>query len=80
LRRRGGVRFRDLEAIAPRLGRTRRGKESSSHGQWISRFQVLRPVTIARHRGDLKTGTKSVIIKALEQDIELWEIELSERK
>jgi hypothetical protein len=75
LRLRGGVGYRELESVAKQLGRIHRG-ESGSHGQWVSRFSTLRPVTIARHKGDMKKGTKNAIINALEDDIAQWEIEI----
>jgi hypothetical protein len=77
LRVRGGVGYRDLEAVAKQLGRTRRGGEASSHGQWVSRFPALRPVTISRHKGDMKKGTKNAIISALEDDLAMWEMEIA---
>jgi hypothetical protein len=79
LRTRGGVGYRELETVASRLGRIRRGGESGSHGQWVSRFPTLRPVTIARHSGDMKRGTKNAILNALEDDVILWEPEIAEQ-
>jgi hypothetical protein len=77
LRRRGSVTADDLESLAASLGRTRRSA-SGSHGQWLSAFPGVRPVTIARHTGDLKIGTKKAIIAALEEDLALWERRVQE--
>jgi len=78
LRKRGSVTADDLESLAASLGRTRRGGGSGSHGQWLSAFPDVRPVTIARHTGDLKIGTKKAIIAALEEDLALWEVRVEE--
>jgi hypothetical protein len=77
LRTRGGVAAGELESLAASLGRTRRAG-SGSHGQWLSAFSGVRPVTIARHTGDLKTGTKKAIIAALEEDLAMWQSQLDE--
>jgi hypothetical protein len=77
LRKRGSVTAGDLESLAASLGRTRRDA-SGSHGQWLSAFPGVRPVTIARHTGDLKIGTKKAIIAALEEDLARWEAQLEE--
>jgi hypothetical protein len=77
LRERGSVTAGDLESLAASLGRTRRAG-SGSHGQWLSAFPGVRPVTIARHTGDLKIGTKKAIISALEEDLALWEGQVEE--
>jgi hypothetical protein len=77
LRISGGVGYRELESVAGQLGRNRRGGESGSHGQWVSRFSTLRPVTIPRHKGDMKRGTKNAIISALEDDVALWDEEIA---
>ena len=77
LRTRGGVTADDLESLAASLGRVRRAG-SGSHGQWLSAFKGVRPVTIARHTGDLKMGTKKAIIAALEEDVALWQARLEE--
>jgi hypothetical protein len=77
LRARGGVTASDVESVAASLGRVRR-TASGSHGQWLSAFAGVRPVTIARHTGDLKIGTKKAIIAALEEDLALWEAQLED--
>jgi hypothetical protein len=77
LRKRGSVTAGELESLATSLGRTRRAG-SGSHGQWLSAFPGVRPVTIARHTGDLKVGTKRAIIAALEEDLALWEGQVEE--
>jgi hypothetical protein len=67
LRQRGGVRTRDLEGLAKKLGMRIVGK--GKHLSWGSEsilFYGLRPVTIPTHPGDLNKFTARAIIGQLE--------------
>ncbi len=73
LRRRGGVKPREIEALAEALGRFRhpRGKEPT----WVSaKFPELFPVSIPHH-DELNRYTKNSILNQLEADLERLEEE-----
>lgn len=72
LRRRGGVKSTELEALAQRLGRRRakRGKEPT----WVSEgLPKRRPVSIPGHPGDLNRFTAGGILDQLEADLDVYE-------
>jgi hypothetical protein len=70
LRRKGGIKSSEVEALAKALGRVhdkRRGKEPT----WVNRdFPGLRPLTIPHHSTDLNKYTAGSILDQLEGDIE----------
>jgi len=72
LRRRGGIKAAELEALAEKLGRRRakRGSEPT----WVSDvFPDLRPVSIPNHPGDLNRYTAKSILDGLEADLDRHE-------
>jgi hypothetical protein len=72
LRRKGGVKTHEIEALAAALGRIRhqRGKEPT----WINPdFPRLRPVSIPHHSKDLNRFTAQSILDQLEPDLEALE-------
>jgi len=75
LRRVGGVKSRDLERLAARLGRKRhrRGKEPT----WISEMlPEARPLSIPSHARDLNRITARTILDLLEADLDAIEQKL----
>lgn len=74
-RSRGGIKSRELESFAKRLGRFRddRGKEPT----WVNeQFPTLRPLSIPHHSTDLNKNTARAMLDQLQEDIEKWEEEL----
>lgn len=72
LRKSGGVKSSEVEAVAKALGRIRsqRGKEPT----WISQvFSDLRPVSIPCHSSDLNRFTKNNILDQLEIDLDRYQ-------
>lgn len=69
LRLKRGIRSRELETLASKVGRKRhpRGKEPT----WVMEDPTLRrpPLSIPNHPGDLKARTAESILDALEDDI-----------
>lgn len=77
LRRKGGVKSRELQSVAKSLGRSLhlRGKEPA----WVS--DVLPnafPISIPNHPGDLNKYTARSILEQLENDAEALELELED--
>lgn len=73
LRRKGGVKGRELEAIAKALGKERdpRGKEPT----WVNKeWSEQRPLSIPSHPRDLNKYTAKAILDRLEQDLDEMEI------
>lgn len=68
LRRRGGIKSRELEALARALGRKRhpRGSEPT----WISEVADCYPISIPNHPTDLNKFTARRILNQLEADID----------
>jgi hypothetical protein len=70
LRRKGGIKSSEVEALAKALGRVRekkRGKEPT----WVNRdIPELRPLSIPHHSTDLNKYTAGSILDQLEGDIE----------
>ena len=69
LRRRGGVKSAEMEALAKAVGRVRhkRGSEPT----WIhGNFSQLRPLSIPRHSKDLNRFTAASILDQLEEDLD----------
>ena len=68
LRRRGGIKPRELETLAMALGRKRspRGKEPA----WVSEVAGCYPFTIPNHPTDLNKFTARRILNQLEADID----------
>lgn len=64
-----GIRSRELEALASKVGRERhpRGKEPN----WVMVDATLRrpPLSIPNHPGDLKPATAKSILDVLDDDI-----------
>jgi HicA toxin of bacterial toxin-antitoxin, len=73
LRKKGGIRFSELESLAKALGRvpSKRGK----HRTWINQvFPDLRPLSIHPHGSkDLNKYTANSILDQLELDIDKFE-------
>jgi len=74
LRKKGGIKARELEAIASGIGRKRKdekGKEPRwEHPEY---GRDLRPLTIPNHSGDLKRFTARNILDQLESDLDWLE-------
>lgn len=68
LRGRGGIKSRELEALAEALGRKchPRGSEPT----WISEVTGFRPISIPNHPTDLNKFTARNILDQLEADID----------
>ena len=69
LRRKGGVRSRELESLAQALGRQQhwRGKEPT----WVNpNLPGARPVSIPNHPGEMSRYTAKSILDQLEVDID----------
>ena len=66
-RRLGGIKPRELEALAKALGRKRhpKGKEPT----WVSELPGRWPFSIPNHPGDLKKETARSILEDLEADL-----------
>lgn len=66
-RRLGGIKPRELEALAKGLGRKRhpKGKEPT----WVSELPSRWPLSIPNHPGDLKKETARSILEDLEADL-----------
>lgn len=64
LRRRGGIRSRDLEAIAKALGR--KVGPSGKHPMWVTDRAGSRPISIPHHTVDLNRFTAQRIFDQLE--------------
>jgi hypothetical protein len=74
LRRKGGVKGRELQRIAKAVGRKlgQRGKEPT----WVSAQFPKRPLSIPGHPGDLNRNTARSILDQLEQDLDEIEVEM----
>lgn len=71
--RRPAVKASKLEGLAKSLGRRLEGK-TGKEPNWVSHFSHLRAISIPHHGGaDLATGTKHIILDALEEDCVEWE-------
>lgn len=68
LRRRGGIKSRDLEAIAKALGR--KVGPSGKHPMWVTDRAGSRPISIPHHTVDLNRFTARRILDQLEADID----------
>lgn len=68
LRRKGGVKGRELQKIAKAVGRKlgQRGKEPT----WVSEQFPRRPLSIPGHPGDLNKNTARDILEQLGQDLD----------
>ncbi len=68
LRRKGGIKGRELRRIAQAVGRKlgQRGKEPT----WVSEQFPDRPLSIPGHPGDLNRNTAGAILDQLEQDLD----------
>lgn len=78
LRRRRGIKSKELEALARALGRTKykRGKEPT----WINdAFKDLRPISIPHHSSEPNIYTANNILDQLEIDLERIEESISDR-
>jgi hypothetical protein len=75
LRRRGGIRSRELEGLAKRMGRERRAQRSGEP-QWVNEELRWRPLSIPSHPGDMSKGTAGSVLNALEEDLFRLEEEL----
>jgi hypothetical protein len=74
--RRSPQKAAEFQSLAARLGRSlvKRGK----HPMWESEFE-LPVLSIPDHGGkDLPIGTRNSIANQLEEDIEAWDLHLSE--
>ena len=73
-----GLKSRDLESIAQKLGRTRakRGSEPT----WVREDQPLLtpPLSIPHHSADMPPGTAKSVIEALLSDADEWDLFLIE--
>ncbi len=68
LRRKGGIKGREVRKIAQAVGRElgQRGKEPT----WVSKRFPTRPLSIPGHPGDLNRNTARNILNQLEQDLD----------
>lgn len=78
LRRKGGVKGRELRSIAQAVGRKlgSRGKEPT----WVSKQFPSRPLSIPGHPGDLSKYTAGDILDELEQDLDEIEIRMEDEQ
>jgi len=68
LRRRGGIKSRDLERLASRMGRERRSQQTGDP-QWVNEELDWRPLGIPSHPGDMPRGTAGSVMNQLEEDL-----------
>ncbi len=68
LRRRGGIKSRELEGLAKRMGRERRPQRTGDP-QWVNEELGWRPLTIPSHPGDMPRGTAGSVLNSLEEDL-----------
>ena len=66
--RRGGIRSRDLERLAKRMGRERRVQQTGDP-QWVNEELGWRPLTIPSHPGDMPRGTARSVLNQLAEDL-----------
>ena len=78
LRRKGGIKGRELQKIARATGRKlgQRGKEPT----WVSDRFPSRPLSIPGHPGDLNKNTAKDILEQLEQDLDEIEEEMDDEQ
>ena len=76
LRRKGGIKGRELRKIAGAVGRSlgKRGKEPT----WVSEQFSTRPLSIPGHPGDLNRNTAGDILNQLEQDLDELQEEMDD--
>lgn len=68
LRRSGGIKSRELESLAKRMGRERRPQQTGDP-QWVNEELGWRPLSIPSHTGDMPRGTAGSVLNALEEDL-----------
>lgn len=78
LRRKGGIKGRELQKIAKAVGRRlgQRGKEPT----WVSERFSKRPLSIPGHPGDLNKNTARDILEQLETDLDEIEEEMDDEQ
>jgi hypothetical protein len=68
LRQRGGIKSRELESLAKRMGRERRPQQTGDP-QWVNKEAGWRPLSIPSHPGDMPRGTAGSVLNQLEDDL-----------
>jgi hypothetical protein len=68
LRQRGGIKSRELEGLAKRMGRVRRPQQTGDP-QWVNEELNWRPLSIPSHPGDMPRGTAGSVMNQLDEDL-----------
>jgi hypothetical protein len=78
LRRKGGIKGRELRKLAKAVGRKLgdRGKEPT----WVSEQFSTRPLSIPGHPGDLSKYTAGGILDEIEQDLDEIEAKMEDEQ